>query len=235
MRFENTDELRGAEFVNVDLSGAQFRNVDLRGAKVMEAMLVNARFSGLIDGLYVNDVEIAPLITAELARRYPERTKLLPSDAVGVREAWAVIEGLWGDTKQRVLALPASMLQERVDGEWSFLETVRHLIFVTDGWISGNVLGRTDQHHPFGMPPTFVTDPGSLGIDPAADPSLDEVLDAREERMSTVRKLVAEVTDGELRRRCGEHTVLSCLFTLFDEEWHHNWYANRDLDVLEAR
>jgi Pentapeptide repeats (8 copies) len=51
MRFESTDDLKGAESVDVDLSGARFQNVNLTGARVTEAMLVNARFSGLIHGL----------------------------------------------------------------------------------------------------------------------------------------------------------------------------------------
>jgi hypothetical protein len=235
MRFENTDELKGAEFVNVDLSGAQFRNVNLQGAKVMEAMLVNARFSGLIEGLVVNDVEVAPLIVAELDRRYPERTKLRPADADGVRAAWSVVEALWAASKERASALPEELLHERVEGEWSFLETARHLIFVTDAWISGRVLGRTGYHHPFGMPPSFITDPTPYGIDVGADPPLDDVIAAREDRMDVVRALVADITDDGLRRTCGDQTVLSCLLTLFDEEWHHNWFANRDLDVLVAR
>ena len=79
MRFENTDELRAAEFVNVDLSQARFRNVNLTGARVMEAMLVNAWFSGLIHGLVINDIEVAPLIASEMDRRFPERAKL-PTD-----------------------------------------------------------------------------------------------------------------------------------------------------------
>ena len=233
MRFENTDELKGAEFLNVDLSGAQFRNVNLQGAKVLEAMLVNARFSGLIHGLLVNDIEIAPLIDAELTRRYPERARLVPNDAEGVRDAWSVIESLWATTKRRASALPESTLRARVDGEWSFLETLRHLIFVTDLWISGTVLGRTSHFHSFGMPPSFITDPAPYGIDLSADPGLDEVIDAREERMDVVQALVRDVTDDELQQTCGDQTALACLRTLFDEEWHHNWFANRDLDVLE--
>ena len=232
MRFENTDELKGAEFVNVDLSGAQFRNVNLMGAKVMEAMLIGARFSGLIHGLMINDVEVAPLITAELDRRYPERTKLRPTDADGAREAWRVIEELWGKSKARAAGLPEETLHERVDDEWSFLETCRHLVFVTDGWISGTVLGRANQFHPFGMPPSFITDVGPIGIDVTADPPFDEVVVAREDRMAVVRDLVAKLDDGELRRQCGEHTVHHCLLTVFEEEWAHNWYANRDLDAL---
>jgi hypothetical protein len=232
MRFENTDELKGAEFVNVDLAGARFQNVDLTGARLREALLVNARFSGLIHGLVVNDVEVGPLIHAEMARRYPERTKLLPSDAAGVREAWLVIENLWAATKERVAALPEATLHERVDDEWSCLETLRHLIMVTDSWISGNVLGRTGHYYRYGMLPSFITDPEPYGIDPDADPSSSEVIEVREERMNVVRALIADVSDEGLARERGENTVLTCLWTLFEEEWQHNWFANRDLDVL---
>src|SRR5258706_5474456 len=203
MRFENTDELKGAEFFNVDLSGAHFHNVNLQGAKVMEAMLVNARFSGLIHDLVVNDIEIAPLIDAEMTRRYPERARLTANDAEVVRDAWSVIESLWTATKQRANALPESTLRERVDGEWSFLETLRHLIFVTDLWISGTVLGRTNQFHSFGMPPSFITDPAPYHIDLTADPGFEPVTAAREERMDVVRALVRDVTDDELQRKCG--------------------------------
>jgi DinB superfamily/Pentapeptide repeats (8 copies) len=234
VRFEATNELKGAEFEGVDLSGAYFHNVNLSGATVKEALLVNARLSGLIHGLVVNDVEVAPLISAELDRRYPERTALRPRDADGVRAAWSVIEDLWVATRARAAALPEAMLHERVDGEWSFLETVRHLVFVTDVWVSGNVLGRTEQFHVWGMAPSFIADPARMGIDVGADPSFDEVVVVREERMDIVRELVAGVTDEALARTRGEHSMLRCLCTLFDEEWHHNWFANRDLDVLTA-
>jgi hypothetical protein len=235
MRFENTQELKGAEFVNVDLSGARGCNVNLSGVRMMEATLVDARFSGLIHGLVINDIEVAPLIRAEMDRRYPERTKLRPSDAGGVREAWSVIEDLWAATRERASALPEPLLHERVEDEWSFLETLRHLIMVTDGWISGTVLDRTGHFHPFGVLPSFITDPTPFGIDPTADPSFGEVVSVREDRMAIVRTLVTEMTDEGLRKRCGEHTVLSALSTVFDEEWHHNWFANRDLDSLTAR
>lgn len=69
---------RDGEYVDVDFAGTRFRNVNFEGAKVMEAHLVNARFSGLITGLVINDVEVAPLIEAELNRRFPERAMLTP-------------------------------------------------------------------------------------------------------------------------------------------------------------
>jgi hypothetical protein len=235
MRFENTNELARAEFVNVDLSGASFRNVNLRGATITEALLADVRLSGEIRGLVVNDVEVAPLISAELDRRHPERTMLRPDDAAGTRQAWLVIERLWAATKERAGALPEETLRLRVGGEWSFLETVRHLVFVTDLWIGGNVLGRTDHFHPAGVPPSFVTDHERFGIDASLDPSFADAVRAREERMATVCALIADVTDDQLHEPRGDQTVLSCLRTLFDEEWHHNWYANRDLDVVDTR
>jgi hypothetical protein len=225
-------DLKGAELVNVDLSGARMRNVDLSGAKIVEAMLVGARLSGLIHGLVVNDVEVAPLIAAEMIRRHPERAKLTPNDAAGVREAWDVIEGQWAATRARAEALPEATLHDRVDDEWSFVETLRHLVFVTDAWISGRVLGRSGQLHPFGMPPSFITDVAALGIDPSAAPSFAEVVAVREDRMAVVRELVEGIDDDGLRRQCGDQTVLACLWTVFDEEWAHNRYANRDLDTL---
>ena len=73
-----------------------------------------------------------------------------------------------------------------------------------------------------------------MGIDVAADPPFAEVVPVREERMAIVRELVDGLSDAGLQRQCGDHSVRSCLLTVFDEEWHHNWFANRDLDVLTA-
>jgi hypothetical protein len=88
--------------------------------------------------------------------------------------------------------------------------------------------------HPIGQPPSFITDLESFGIDGSADPTVAEVLTVREDRMATARALVQRLDDDELARPCGEHTVRSCLWTVLDEEWHHDWFANRDLDVLAS-
>jgi hypothetical protein len=215
-----------------DQRGARFENLDLSGAVFKEVMLVNARISGLIDGLTVNDVEVAPLIRAELDRRYPERTKLRPATADEVREAWALVEQMWADTIARVRELPEPMLHEAVDGEWSFLETLRHLVFVIDAWISGRVLAQPSPFHPLGVAPSFIRDPSAMGIDVDADPRLDEVLEVVESRDAIVRGVIAPLTDIDLERQCGEHTLQRCLWTLFDEKWHHHWFATRDLEVL---
>ncbi len=107
--FHDTDEFRGTRFTAVDLSGARFRNVDLSGAKVVDAMLVNAAFSGLIDGLTINDIEVAPLIAAEMDRRYPERARLFARDPAGLRAAWSTLEAMWEATTDRARALPDAL------------------------------------------------------------------------------------------------------------------------------
>jgi hypothetical protein len=237
----DTSEFRGARFTGVDLSGARFRNVDLSGVKMIDALMVNASFSGLIDGLTINDIEVAPLIAAELERRHPELVQLAPTDPNGVRAAWALIEEMWRDTVTRARRLPDDLLHERVDEEWSFIETVRHLIFVIDGWVSRTVLGEARPYHRLGLPPSFVTN--VPGIDTLAAPTLDEVLAARDDRMATVRALLAGISDDELARRCEVNpapgyppettqTVLACLHIVFDEEWAHHQFAVRDLDAL---
>ena len=46
----------------------------------------------------------------------------------------------------------SEQLDESVDGEWSFLETLRHLVFATDRWITGPVLDDADPFHRLGLP-----------------------------------------------------------------------------------
>jgi uncharacterized protein YjbI with pentapeptide repeats len=246
VEFTEADDLRGARFTQTDLSGARFRDVNLQDARIVGALLVNADISGLIVGLRVNGIEVAPLIEAELTRLHPERAELFASDPDGMRAAWSIIEGRWDETVTRARALPESKLHERVDEEWSFVETLRHLVFVTDAWISRPVLGAADHYHPFGLVHTGGADARALGIDEDADPSLAQVLEARQDRMTIVRDLLDEITQAELDRVCAAsrtpgypastvHVVKNCLWTTIDEEWHHHQFATRDLEVLERR
>ena len=104
-----------------------------------------------------------------------------PPDAAAFRTTWADVESLWAGTVERARELPAGGEHERVDGEWSFVETLRHLVFVTDAWVGRAVLGRPAPYHPLGLPPTGMTRsplPGDL----EARPALDDVLVLRAER-----------------------------------------------------
>jgi hypothetical protein len=146
----------------------------------------------------INGVDIVPLVEAELNRCYPERTKLDPADADGFREAWAIIERVWPPTVERTKRLPPELLHERVEGEWSFIETLRHLVFATDAWVRRAILGLPALYSPLGLPHDEMEPDPSVPNDPDARPSLDEMLELRADRMRTVHDVIATLTDDVL-------------------------------------
>ncbi|MBO0728349.1 MAG: DinB family protein [Acidimicrobiaceae bacterium] len=244
MPYEKGPALPGARLEDADFSHARLHAPNFEGARITDAWLCNADISGDLEGLRLNGVEVAPLVTAELERRFPERAKLRAADPEGLADAWAMIESVWKATVARARGLPEPMLHQRVDDEWSFVETLRHLVMATDSWLRRMVKGMARPYHPWGLAGSWLTDPASWGIDPEARPSLQEVLELRRERMDEVQQTIGAVTTGELERVCAppaspghptsDHTVRECLHVILNEEWEHNHYARRDLDILEG-
>ena len=238
--------LTGAQFHDVDFTNARFRLVDLTGVTIRGAALVNMDIDGQIENLRVNGVDVVPLVEAELDRRYPGRAKMRPADADGFREAWDILERLWPQTTGRARGMPPGLLHERVDGEWSFIETLRHLVFATDAWVNRALLGDPSPWDRLDLPHDEMPDEPGVPRDRAARPSLDEVLALRADRMATVRRMLAGLTDEKLAGRTEPVTepgypeqqsfaVRRCLQAILNEEWQHRLYAERDLDVLESR
>ena len=182
---------------------------------------------------------------AERARLRAERDKLKATDPEGLAEAWAMIESLWSGTIARARKQPEPVLHEQVNGEWSFVQTHRHLVLATDCWLRRMVKGIARPYHPWGLGGSWLTSPRRWGLDPDADPSLDQVLDLRRERMDEVGDVIAGATAQELERNCippsspghprKTYTVLHCLHVVLNEEWQHHRYAVRDLTVLEKQ
>lgn len=244
-RFERVD-LSGAEFRGVDLSGADFRSVEMAGVVMRGVGLFDVEIHGEIENLTINGVDVGRLVNAELDRRYPERAKMRPTNPAGFREAWDVVERLWAATVERARRLDPELLHESVDGEWSFIETLRHLVFATDSWIRRAILGDPSPWSPLDLPWDEMPDTPGVPRDRDARPSLDVVLELRRDRMSTVREVVDGLTDELLDGHtepvegpgCPEsrsYPVRECLLVILNEEWEHRLYAERDLDALEAR
>ena len=249
-------DLRGSRFEHVDLSGAQLRAVDLTGARLSavdltgvvmrNVELAGADIHGEIGNLTINGVDIGPLVDAELDRRYPDRAKMRPAGPAGFREAWEVLERLWGQSVERARRLPPELLHESVDGEWSFIETLRHLVFVTDAWVRRAILGDPSPWDPLDLPWDEMPDTPGVPRDRGARPTLEAVLELRRDRMSTVRQVIAGLTgeslDGHTEPvegpgwpRPRSYPVRECLLCILSEEWEHRLYAERDLDALRAR
>ena len=243
-RFEDV-YLNDARFHDVDFSNARFRLVDLTGVTIRGAALVDMDLRGEIKNLRINGVDVVPMVEAELNRQYPDRPKMRPTDADGFREAWDILERLWASTVERARGMAPELLHERVGEEWSFIETLRHLVFATDAWVRRALLGNPSPWDPLDLPHDEMRDEPSVPRDHRARPSLDEMLALRADRMRTVRQLLAELTDERLFGMTEPVTepgypesesfaVRRCLKAVLNEEWEHRLYAERDFDALKS-
>jgi DinB superfamily/Pentapeptide repeats (8 copies) len=244
--FSGSDDLQGAEFTDVDLRGAVFRRADLSGV-VMRAVQVHGvdiDAPWLFKGesfLRVNGVDVIPLVEAELNRRFPGRAARSAADPDGLRAAWATLEQTWAATLERVAAMPAGTVDVSVDGEWSFAQTLRHLVMATDTWLGRAILGLEQPYHPIGEPNAeYQTDGYDMSVFATVTPPYAEVLEVRAGRVAMVRDFLATVTPDDLAAARKNpwapeypETVLSCLHVILREEWDHHRYAVRDLDAIE--
>jgi DinB superfamily/Pentapeptide repeats (8 copies) len=242
-----SEEFRGARFDVADLRGARFTDCDLTGVTIRDGWLVNVSMSGYLSNLTVNGVDVTDFVSAELDRRHPERVQLREGrSAEDVRAIWDTIERLWARATERAGRLPAAALTQQVNQEWSFAQTLRHLVFITDAWASRTVLDQELPYHPLGLPQSWYPDAAAaaLGIDLAAQPDYAQILAARADRMAVMRGIVDGLTDDGLGRPCHrspapgypaeENTVIGCLAVVMEEEIEHYRFAVRDLSVLEA-
>jgi uncharacterized damage-inducible protein DinB len=242
--FGSEDYLRGARFVETDLTGAEFREATLTDARLVGVVAHDVEIEGLISNLRVNGVEVMQFVEAELDRRHPERVLLRSSGLADLRKGWECLVTDWAQTTDRIAALSVRQQNQRVDGEWSALETLRHLVFVTDGWFRRSVLGIPKPFHAIGLACDFVAHQDEMGLVADARPTLAEILEVRAAQAAEITEFLDTVTDEGLERpgaRTDEpgwptdptdETVLGCLQVLLDEEWWHHQFCVRDLASL---
>ncbi|MEU8817935.1 DinB family protein [Actinoplanes sp. NPDC048796] len=240
-------DLRGSRFERADLAGSRFRDVNFHDVVMRGVYLGRVDIDGEIESLRINGVDVVPYVQAEMDRRDPERVKMRPTEPAGFREAWDLVEARWAETVERARRLPEAMLHESVDGEWSFIETLRHLAFAEESWVSRAILGEPSPWHPLSLPWDGMDDTPGVPRDRAARPALDEALALRLDRMATVRRVLDGLTDELLAADtkpvdglgwpppAKTFPVRDCLLTVLNEEWEHRRFAERDLAVLESR
>lgn len=247
--FARTENLQGTEFIGTDLRGARFIESDLsevvmRGVRVEGADIDAPWLSDGDSFLRVNGVDVVPFVEAELNRRFPGRAERRAGDRNGLRAAWAALERAWAATLTRVATMPAGTVDISVGGEWSFAQTLRHLVLATDMWLGRGILEIDQPFHPIGLVDTGTEEDDGLdtSIFATATPSYAEVLEARAGRVAMVRDFLATATPDILAATRknphdpeGQETTLSCLHVILEEEWEHHRYAVRDLDVIETK
>ena len=95
--------------------------------------------------------------------------------------------------------MPAGTVDVSVGGEWSFAQTLRHLVMATDTWLGRGVLEIEQRFHPLGQAGPGAEDDGlDMSIFTTVTPSYAEVLEVRADHVAVVRDFLATVTPDEL-------------------------------------
>ena len=168
-----------------------------------------------------------------------------PEDPAGFRQAWQILGRRWDQTVAWARRLPPESLHESVDGEWSFIETLRHLVFATDAWVSRAIGGDPSPWHPLGLqwdegedmpefraigpparPSTSCSSSAATGCPPSAGARHPDRRVAGRQHHAGRRPWLAASRSFPIRE---------CLLIVLNEEWCHRQFAERDLAALESR
>jgi hypothetical protein len=235
-----------ARFQDQDLTDAEFRECDLTRARLIGVVMQDAVIDGLVSNLVVNGVEVTSYVEAELDRRHPVRLLIRSADPAGLRQAVRQLRAGWAATLEFLRAMPEGSEHQRVGGEWSAVQTLRHLVFVHDSWFRRCCLGSTEPFTAIGLASEYVPDQEEQGLDQAATPGLDEVLAVRDVQAAELDRWLSAVTVDQLLAPAPVPTgrgwppyargksVLECLRVVLNEEWAHHGFCVRDLDLLRG-
>jgi hypothetical protein len=234
-----------ARFEDQDFTDAEFRECDMTRARLIGVVLQDAVIDGLVSNLMVNGVEVAAYVEAELDRRHPVRLLIRSAHPTDLRRAHHQLQAEWRATVERIGVMPNSSEHRRVGGEWSAVQTLRHLVFVHDSWFRRCCLGSTRPFTAIGLASPFVPDQAEQGLDQAADPPLEQVLAVRGEQAVELERWLATVTADDLSVAAPVpagsgwppyatgKSVLECLHVVLNEEWEHHGFCVRDLGLLD--
>lgn len=234
MAQEFEGDLAGSVFWGADMKGSTFRDVDLTGTRISHAWFVDVEIDALVEKVVINGVDVTAYVN-ERDAWYPLRAMIRPSTVDEMRTAWQAMEAAWAVAITTAQALPAGAIDQSVNGEWSFVQTVRHMVMAIDKWFTSPVLG--EHFSPIGLPNTGSLDFPFPGVDLTVTPSAEQALEVLADRYAKVRSYIDTLDPDELDRTIdvlenGPHPLREGLFTVFEEAFWHLRYATRDLEVL---
>ena len=235
--FAGGKDLSGTEFVDTNLRRAKFVESDLAGVVIrgcdVEGMEIDAPWLRFGEPLTINGVDIGPYVEAELNKRFPGREEQTAESPEALAAAWTKLEAAWAAAVERAGTMPPGTVDESVAGEWSFAQTLRHLVFATDKWLPGGALQSGQEAHPLGL--------NHAAVDVGPPPPYENVLVVRADRQTQVRDFLKAATPESLEQErpspdpTQTETARQCVQVILEEEWEHLRFATRDLDALQAR
>src|ERR1700750_2161777 len=90
--------------------------------------------------------------------------------------------------------MPPGTVDVSVDGEWSFAQTLRHLVLATDMWLGRGILEAEQPFHPLGLGDASMDEEGfDMSVCAPAPPSSDDALEPRAGGVARVRAFLADV------------------------------------------
>jgi hypothetical protein len=236
--YSGTKEFEGATFVKVSFKGATLRFSDVSGVTMRSVDVDGLDIDShdlFFGSLFINGVDVVPLVDAELNRQFPGRELQKAQTPEGLREGWVAVQSAWQTT---VAGTPPDLVDARVEDEWSLAQTLRHLILATDAWLRGGILRMQQPFHEIGQIFTGADEMGfDMSIFRVDPPVYEEILAVRAERQRLVTDFLATATaellaeeredpwgGGDWRPSVGD-----CLRVILEEEWAHLRYIRRDL------
>src|SRR5689334_8590430 len=197
--YSGTKEFEGASFVKASFKGATLRFSDVSGV-TMRSVDVDGLDIDSHDlsfgSLFVNGVDVVPLVEAELNRQFPGRELQKAETPEGLREAWVAVQFAWQTT---VADTPRDRVDAHVEDEWSLAQTLRHLILATDAWLRGAILRVEQPFHEIGL---IFTGAERMGFDMSIfrsdPPGWPEILDVRTDHQQQVTDFLVSVTPAVL-------------------------------------
>ena len=235
-----TREFEGASFLRSSFAGATFRSSDLSGVKMRSVDVGGLDIDShdlFFGSLFVNGVDVVPLVEAELNRQFPGRELQKAQTPEGLREAWTAVQAAWRTTVDET---PREHVDAHVEDEWSLAQTLRHLILATDCWLRGANRGELQPFHEIGLIFTGAAEMGfDVSIFRAEPPTYEEILTVRAERQQMVTEFLGTATPELLAQMRQDPwggdwqpTVGDCVRVILEEEWAHLRYIRRDLALL---
>lgn len=222
----------------VNFAGANFEDVNFTDATMSRVWLRNVSVDGFVEHLVVNGVDVTAVVNAG-DPWWPLRGMLRPTDGDGHRAAWVALTSAWDAAIERAHRLGDDTMRVSVGGEWSFRDTLRHLVFVTDKWLFAPLAGAT-RFSSIGLSNTGSRDYPWPSVDRDANPDLGAVIGEYRARSQRVGEILETFDPASIPAEVeilenGTMPGAECFYAVFEEEFEHLRYATRDLAILEAR